>query len=112
MRYLVLISLCVLWSIQGYAMAHELQPCPAKPNCVSSLEQGKDSYIEPLSYAGDAGEAQRRLLEVIRHHPRTAILREEQDFIHATFTSLIFRFVDDVEFVFDDQRKTIHVRSA
>jgi len=33
-------------------------------------------------------------------------------YIHATFTSLIFRFVDDVEFVIDDSAKQIQFRSA
>ena len=44
--------------------------------------------------------------------PRTQIVTDEETYIHATFTSLIFRFVDDVQFVIDDATKTIHFRSA
>jgi uncharacterized protein (DUF1499 family) len=31
---------------------------------------------------------------------------------HAEFTSALFRFVDDVEFLLDDSTRTIHLRSA
>jgi uncharacterized protein (DUF1499 family) len=36
----------------------------------------------------------------------------QERYIHAEFTSFLFRFVDDVEFLLDDGSKTIHVRSA
>lgn len=32
--------------------------------------------------------------------------------MHAEFTSALFGFVDDVEFLIDDTAKVIHVRSA
>ncbi len=32
--------------------------------------------------------------------------------MHYEFTSFLLRFVDDVEFLFDDETKTIHFRSA
>lgn len=44
--------------------------------------------------------------------PRTVLVEEEDDYLHYQFTSLVFRFVDDVEFLFDDATKTIHFRSA
>jgi uncharacterized protein (DUF1499 family) len=36
----------------------------------------------------------------------------ERNYIHAEFVSAIFRFVDDVEFLFDDHQKVIQVKSA
>ena len=44
--------------------------------------------------------------------PRSQIVSSTNTYIHVEFTSLIFRFVDDVEFLFDDEKKLIHVRSA
>lgn len=44
--------------------------------------------------------------------PRTALIEEEEAYLHYEFTSRLLRFVDDVEFVFDDESKTIHFRSA
>jgi uncharacterized protein (DUF1499 family) len=43
---------------------------------------------------------------------RSEIVTAENNYIHATFTSFLFRFVDDVEFSFDDETKVINVRSA
>ena len=44
--------------------------------------------------------------------PRAKLVEEDEDYLHYEFTSLLLRFVDDVEFVFDDATKTIHFRSA
>jgi uncharacterized protein (DUF1499 family) len=50
--------------------------------------------------------------EVIRFMPRTKLVEEDETYLHYEVTSLLFRFVDDVEFLFDDDTKTIHFRSA
>lgn len=44
--------------------------------------------------------------------PRTRIVKEEPAYLRAECRSRIFRFVDDVEFEFDDAAKRIHFRSA
>lgn len=89
-----------------------LSPCPNTPNCVSSLETGSSRYIEPLSYQGNLEEAKQRLLDVINDFPRTQVHEVTDAYIHATFTSLLFRFTDDVEFLIDDAQKLIHMKSA
>ena len=48
----------------------------------------------------------------ILDYPRTNIITENPDYIYAEFTSFLFRFVDDVEFYFDEKNKTLHFRSA
>ncbi len=91
-----------------------LTPCPDSPNCVSSQAPADDAqhHMAPLTYLGTAEEARQKLLAVIGAMPRTKIIADENNYIHATFTSLIFRFVDDVEFVIDDSTKQVHFRSA
>ncbi len=44
--------------------------------------------------------------------PRTKLIEEEDGYLHYEFTSLLLRFVDDVEFLFDEGSKAIHFRSA
>ena len=44
--------------------------------------------------------------------PRTKLIEEDDTYLHYECTSLLLRFVDDVEFVFDDEAKLIHFRSA
>jgi uncharacterized protein (DUF1499 family) len=90
----------------------KLSECPDSPNCVSSQTQMKGHTIEPLSYKGSLNDAKQALLSVITSLPRTKIIVDNDRYIHVTFTSLLMRFVDDVEFLFDDANKQIHVRSA
>ena len=89
-----------------------LSPCPKSPNCVSSLSADKSHFVEPLSYKVSLEAAREKLISVINSMKRSAIVTAEMNYIHATFKSGLFRFVDDVEFLFDDQRKVINLRSA
>jgi len=52
------------------------------------------------------------MLKILRDRPRTTIVREETDYLKAECRSALFRFVDDVEILFDDAEKRIHFRSA
>ena len=90
----------------------ELSPCPNSPNCVSSLTTDSEHRIEPLAFSMPVGEALVRLKLVLVNEPRTSIVKEEGDYLHAEVRSFLFRFVDDVEFLFDADKQVIHVRSA
>ena len=94
------------------ATEYRLSPCPKSPNCVSSLSEDQSHYVAPLTYTVTLEEAREKLILVINSMKRSDIVKAEMDYIHATFKSALFRFVDDVEFSFDDQRKVIDVRSA
>jgi len=89
-----------------------LAPCPQTPNCVSSQAADAGHAIAPLRYAGSPDAARERLKQVVAAMPRTRLVAERDGYLHYEFTSLIFRFVDDVEFWVDDQAGLIHVRSA
>lgn len=69
-----------------------LAPLPSKPNCVSS-ELGTDDHkqVKPLPADKD------RLKDAIARTGGT-ITSESDDYISATYTSGLMRFVDDVEF--------------
>jgi uncharacterized protein (DUF1499 family) len=90
----------------------KLAPCSSLPNCVSSQSTDRDHTIEPLSFPGMATGAHEALRKIILSMKRSQIITDTDDYIHAEFTSAVFRFVDDVEFWFDDSAKVIHVRSA
>ena len=89
-----------------------LAPCPSSPNCVSTLAQDEGHRIEPIRYRKSHAEAKEALKEIIRSLPRTRLVEEDGSYLHYEFTSLVFRFVDDVEFLFDDETKAIQFRSA
>ena len=44
--------------------------------------------------------------------PRTKVVRQDERYLHAEFTSALFRFVDDVELLLDADAGVVHVRSA
>jgi uncharacterized protein (DUF1499 family) len=89
-----------------------LAPCPDTPNCVSTQAPDEQHRIAPLTFTGSPEEAVQRLKQVIASMPRMEIVAESGDYLHVEATSLIFRFVDDVEFWVDRQAKVIHFRSA
>ncbi len=90
----------------------KLAPCPASPNCVSSQSSDRDHSIEPLRYTGSPGEAMDRLKKIVISMKRSRIIRSTGSYIHAEYTSALFRFVDDVEFFLDERAAVIQVRSS
>jgi len=89
-----------------------LAPCPSSPNCVSTQALDEGHAIAPIRYRKPRVEVKEALKEFIRSLPRTKLVVEDESYLHYEFTSLLLRFVDDVEFLFDDETKTIHFRSA
>jgi uncharacterized protein (DUF1499 family) len=89
-----------------------LTPCPHSPNCVSTISDSPDHAIAPFRYRKSLTEAKAALKTTVAALPRTKLVEEDKAYLHYEFTSLILRFVDDVEFLFDDETKTIHFRSA
>ena len=90
----------------------KLAPCPASPNCVSSQSTDKDHAVEPIRFSGTPAEAMADLKKVLSGMPRARIVTATDTYLHAEFTSALFRFVDDVEFWLDESARTIHLRSA
>jgi uncharacterized protein (DUF1499 family) len=90
-----------------------LQPCPDTPNCVSSeFVSDAEHYIEPLVYSADQEAQVLPRLKTIIGELGGRIQVENADYLAATFTSTVFRFVDDLELRIDRDQKTIHLRSA
>lgn len=95
------------------AVDGRLSPCKTTPNCVSSQADRADAehYIAPLAFNGDPSRAWAALRRVVGGLERTAIIRDEQAYLYAEFTSKLMGYVDDTEFVLDGAG-VIHVRSA
>ena len=94
------------------ASPDKFSPCPESPNCASSQSTDKARFIEPLHYAGSMADARQKLIDILENTKRVRFVKVETDYIHAEFRSLIFQFVDDVEFYFPPDHATIHVKSA
>jgi uncharacterized protein (DUF1499 family) len=88
-----------------------LQPCPDTPNCVVSQNADPSHHIEPIRYDMTREAAFERLKSIVQSTKRARIVDENDHYLRAEYTSLVFRFVDDVEFYLPDE-PVIHVRSA
>ena len=89
-----------------------LRGCPQSPNCVCSNAEDDEHHIEALRLRGDAETAMTRLRDVIQSFPRAKVVDADGTWMHAEFTTLVFRYVDDVEFLVDSDAGEIQVRSS
>ena len=91
-----------------------LAPCRRTPNCVSSQAERADEehYIAPIAFKGDALQAMAALRKALEAMERATVIRHEGNYLYAEFRSRLMRYVDDVEFTFDEKAGLIHARSA
>jgi len=115
----ILLSLILMVTMAHAATAGEfrvkdnrLAACPDSPNCVCTLGVAEEHAIAPYRYRKPRDEAKAVLKQVFSERSRTKLVQEEEAYLHYEVRSLLFRFVDDVEILFDDASKTIHFRSA
>ena len=94
-------------------LSGRLAPCPDSPNCVvSEIVQDDSHYISPVHYPVAITENSMNLVKQVIQEIGGTITIEENTYMAATFTSTIFRFVDDLECRDDKANHTIHLRSA
>jgi uncharacterized protein (DUF1499 family) len=89
-----------------------LSQCLPLPNCVSSESWLFYNNVTPFTLAVPADRAWGVVREVISGLPRTEIVEERPGYIHAKCTSLVFRFVDNLELLMMPDKGIISVRSA
>lgn len=90
----------------------QLAGCPGKPNCVCSEGQKSDHFIDPIPLL-DLKEtnglvAMKKIVLEIGGKVET----ETDNYFSATFTSSLFRFIDDLEVRIDSEMNLIHMRST
>jgi len=90
----------------------ELAPCPGTPNCVSTRHAVAHRRLPPLPIARSAREAMDRVERIVRTSRGARVVVREPGYLRVEFRSLVFRFVDDVEFLADEEAGVIHFRSA
>lgn len=87
--------------------------CPDKPNCVcSEFPQDTNHYIDPITIPQNVTFDFLPILKNVILEMGGSVLVERNNYIAATFTSTLFKFVDDLEIRVDMSHHVIHVRSA
>jgi uncharacterized protein (DUF1499 family) len=106
------ITMTLLTGQANADLAKKLPLCPNSPNCVSSQAIDTGHYIAPFKISGKTEEAWATLKQTLSKQSRTVIVDETEDTLHAEATSLVFRFVDDINAILDAEAGLIHIRSA
>lgn len=89
-----------------------LAQCPDSPNCVSSQADDPGHRVEPFRASGDRSKVMTDLAASIESMFGAKVVAVKGNYLHAEYTSRIFRFVDDLECWYDEDAKVVHVRSA
>ena len=89
----------------------QLPPCTSLLNCVCSIDKDKKSYTLPLQFDNDPASAWSSIQKTIEHSGGKIVERTD-DYLWATYTTPLMRYVDDVQLKLDTENNNIHIRSA
>lgn len=115
LRLIALVFSATILSMQANGetqTTHELAPCPASPNCVSSLASEDAQRVEPMQLAGSPEAAWPKIPESILSLPRTQLAEFTGDYMRIEFKSRLFGFIDDLELKRSAEGSQVNVRSA
>ncbi len=91
----------------------KLMPCNGRYNCaITQTVDGQRPNAQPIHYTGSKEEARALLKKIILSFARVKIVAETDNYLHATFESKFWKFIDDVEFYFSEDESVINMRSA
>jgi uncharacterized protein (DUF1499 family) len=119
---LLIIAVIIMFFMRGKASQKgqasgvidgKLTKCSPKPNGVcSEFPDDQAHYVEPINVShANMGQHFHKVSKAIIANGGE-IISQTEDYLAATFTSNVFRFVDDVEARLDKDAKLIHLRSA
>jgi len=106
------IIIFMIFGTTSHAADNALAPCSSSPNCVSSLAADQAHFIAPFKIVGAINAASLALKNALLSQERTVITEEKENTLHAEATSRVFRFVDDVDVLLDNEARLFHIRSA
>jgi uncharacterized protein (DUF1499 family) len=92
----------------------KLHSCYKLP-CVSSSHSPEeaDRYIQPITVHGEYPKSFDSILKILKSTGGVEVVKvEEGSYVYATYQSSLFKFIDDMEFLFDSDKKVIFMRSS
>jgi len=89
-----------------------LGDCPDTPNCQSSQSSRESQRTQPFTVQNEPDAAIETLAQVIQSQAGAAIVSQTETYLHATFTTALMGYVDDIEFLLSEDGQSVHVRSA
>jgi uncharacterized protein (DUF1499 family) len=65
-----------------------------------------------MLFTESSNSAIEKLKTMLANNSRATLVEEKGNYLHYEFKTKIGKFIDDVEFIFDEEIKQIHFRSA
>ena len=94
--------------VDGYLLI-----CPDKPNCINTEYPGQTNHYFPaLDFPDNKNTQIMMLSKTALLEMGAEIIKENNNYLAATFTSSLFKFVDDFELRLDKANHVLHIRSA
>jgi len=97
---LVILFLGLIFPSKSYASHIELEPCIQISHCVRE-ELNVENISDPFA----------SIKQIIQNTPRTQIVENDGDYLHAEVTSRIMKYVDDLEVSYIPENNKIVIRS-
>lgn len=89
-----------------------LAPCPSSSNCVSSEAPVGAHRVEPFILNASPKDSWRIIREEVEALPRTTVVEETANYLHAQCESALLGFVDDLELHLRESDNIVEIRSA
>lgn len=89
-----------------------LKPCSKAHNCASTEATNPRHTVAPLRLKPGVEEAWPQIRSVVLALPRTTVVSERENYLHAECRSSICKFVDDLELELQPKEELIAARSA
>jgi uncharacterized protein (DUF1499 family) len=89
-----------------------LLSCPESPNCVTTEAPDNQHKIDVFHLKGDFTKNWPEIQHVVAALPRSTFIKADETYLHATFKSRVFQFVDDLELFLNPLNGIISIRSA
>jgi len=89
-----------------------LADCPDSPNCQGSDSSRESQRVEPFPMHGSVERTMADLVGLLEAQSGATVIAREPHYLHATFTTPLMGYVDDVEFLVDPASESVRVRSA
>ena len=97
---LVILFFGLIFPSKSYASHIELKPCVQISHCVRD-ELNVENISDPFE----------SIKQIIENTPRTQIVENDGDYLHAEVTSRIMKYVDDLEVSYIPENNKIIIRS-
>jgi uncharacterized protein (DUF1499 family) len=94
------------------AASTPLLSCPESPNCVTTEAPDNQHKIDVFHLKGDFTKNWPEIQHVVAALPRSTFIKADETYLHATFKSRVFQFVDDLELFLNPSTGIISIRSA